>query len=252
MLTQKEMDHFRKILTDEKRDLESRLKNKDQFDLNKGHLHESTGELSSYDNHPADDGTELFERQKDIALDEHEGIHLDNINKALQAIEKGSYGKCEVCGKEIPSERLEVIPTTTYCIEHSPDKVTSEDRPIEEDVLMHPYGKFDFDDSADEGLTFDAEDSWQEVASWGTSETPQDFTEQIDHYDDVNIEPNENHGYVEDYENFAAVDMYGKPVVIYPNKQHEKYEEMLDEEGLMTSFGDLPAYEKDPYVEENE
>ena len=115
---------------------------------------------------------------------------------------------------------------------------------------MAPYGKFNFDDSQDEGLTFDAEDAWQEVASWGTSETPQDFVEQIEHYNDVNMEPDENLGYVEEYENFAAVDMYGQSVTVYPNKQHEKYEELLDEEGLMTIFGDLPGYEKDPYTED--
>ena len=74
--------------------------------------------------------------------------------------------------------------------------------------------------------------------------------EQIEHYNDVNIEPNENLGYVEDYENFSAVDLYGKPINIYPTKQHEKYEELLDEEGTMTIFGDLPGNEKDPYVDE--
>ena len=33
--------------------------------MNKGHAHESSGELSSYDNHPADEATELYERGKD-------------------------------------------------------------------------------------------------------------------------------------------------------------------------------------------
>lgn len=176
--------------------------------------------------------------------------YLQSINQALEAIDKGNYGVCQVCGREIPVDRLKALPTTTFCIDHAPDQVTSKDRPVEEEVLMAPYGKFNFDDSQDEGLTFDAEDAWQEVASWGTSETPQDFVEQIEHYNDVNMEPDENLGYVEEYENFAAVDMYGQSVTVYPNKQHEKYEELLDEEGLMTIFGDLPGYEKDPYTED--
>lgn len=250
MLTQKQLDTFRSILLEEKKNLESRLKANDLFDLNKGHLHESTGELSSYDNHPADEGTELFEREKDLALDEHEALHLQNIDKALDAIDKGTYGICEVCGKEIPLERLEILPTTTYCKEHSPDQATSHERPIEEEVLTPPYGKFDFDDSNDEGMSFDAEDAWQEVASWGTSETPSDFANP--YYNDLNIEPDENLGYVEDYENFVGVDLYGKNITVYPNRQHEKFEEALDEEGIMTTFGDLHPFEQEPYVEDED
>lgn len=249
MLTENQISTFRSILLKEKAEVEQRLRRSDQFDLNKGHYHESVGELSSYDNHPADEATELYEREKDFALNEHATNQIKSINKALQAIENGTYGKCEICGKEISFERLEALPTTIYCKEHSPDQVTSHERPIEEGVLMPPYGKFDFDDSLDEGLTFDSEDSWQEVAQWGTSETPSDFAQPQTHYNDVNIEPDENLGFVEDFENFVGVDMYGN-MTIYPNKQHEKYEEELDEEGIMTTFGDLPAYEKDPYVED--
>jgi len=252
MLTNQQISTFRHILQQEKIETLNRLQKSDEKDLNKGHLHESIGELSSYDNHPADEGTELFERSKDLSLIDHERKHLEDIDKALQAIENGTYGKCEVCGKDIPLERLEILPTTTFCKEHSPDQVISTEGPIEEEVLMPPYGKFDFDDSEDEGVSFDSEDSWQEVASWGTSETPSDFAEPEGHYNDVYIEPDENIGYVEDIENFAAVDLYGRNVTVYPNKQHEKYEEELDELGYMTQWGDLPAFEKEPYTKDAE
>lgn len=252
MLSATQISTFRNMLMKEKEDVEKRLKANDHKDLNKGHYHESVGELSSYDNHPADEATELFEREKDLALNEHEENYIKSIDKALAAIDQGSYGKCEVCGKEISIERLEALPTTTYCKEHSPDQVTSHERPLEEGVLMPPYGKFNFDDSQDEGMTFDAEDSWQEVAQWGTSESPSDFIDPPEHYNDTNIEPDENLGYVEDFENFVGVDMYGRNLTVYPNKSHELYEEVLDEEGLMTAFGDLPASEKDPYVEKDE
>ena len=53
-------------------------------------------------------------------------------------------------------------------------------------------------------------------------------------------------------ENFVGNDMYGNNITVYPNSQHERYEDTLDEEGIMTSFGDLPAYEHDPYVDDNE
>ncbi len=44
----------------------------------------------------------------------------------------------------------------------------------------------------------------------------------------------------------------GNEITVYPNAQHEQYEDALDEDGIMTSFGDLPAYEHDPYVDDNE
>ncbi len=42
---------------------------------------------------------------------------LDQINKALEKIEKGVYGVCEVCGKQIKRERLEILPYARFCIE---------------------------------------------------------------------------------------------------------------------------------------
>ena len=39
------------------------------------------------------------------------------VEKALARIESGEYGRCEVCGKEIPVERLEAVPWTTLCID---------------------------------------------------------------------------------------------------------------------------------------
>lgn len=41
------------------------------------------------------------------------------VNAALDRIEKGAYGTCEVCGKEIPKDRLEANPAANTCIEHA-------------------------------------------------------------------------------------------------------------------------------------
>jgi len=40
---------------------------------------------------------------------------LRDINLALEKIEKGKYGKCEKCGKDIPEERLKVYPEARTC-----------------------------------------------------------------------------------------------------------------------------------------
>jgi DnaK suppressor protein len=43
-------------------------------------------------------------------------ITLSAVNDALAKIEKGIYGTCESCGKEILIKRLKAIPWTRYCI----------------------------------------------------------------------------------------------------------------------------------------
>lgn len=249
-LDQKQIAAFRSTLLELQQDINERQKQNDDFGLSEGHYHESMGELSSYDNHPADEGTDLYEREKDIALHQHQDYELENIQAALTAMEKGTYGKCLTCHKDIPLERLEAIPTTLYCKEHSLDQTVSHNRPIEEGVVMPPFGKFDMDEQ-DESVGYDAEDAWQEVAEWGTSESPSDLEVPPLSYNDMNIEYDENIGYVEDFENFVGNDIEGKNIMVYPNAQHEKYEDSLDEEGIMTAFGDLPAFEHDPYVDDN-
>ncbi len=42
---------------------------------------------------------------------------LEDIKNALVRIEKGRYGYCKRCNKEIPLKRLELVPETSYCVE---------------------------------------------------------------------------------------------------------------------------------------
>lgn len=42
---------------------------------------------------------------------------LKKIDEAIEKIDSGTYGICEVCGEEINIKRLEARPVTTMCIE---------------------------------------------------------------------------------------------------------------------------------------
>ena len=86
----------------------------------------------------------------------------------------GTYGICEVSGEEIPFERLEAMPTATTCIQHATNKLNMNTRPVEEEVLSPSFHKHDEDNSVE----YDAEDAWQDVANYGTSETPSDLERQ--------------------------------------------------------------------------
>jgi RNA polymerase-binding protein DksA len=74
-------------------------------------------EQDSYDQHPADQGSELFEREKNQSLIFTLQRSLDEVNEALQKFEDGTYGVCEVCGKPIAEKRLRAFPAATHCIE---------------------------------------------------------------------------------------------------------------------------------------
>jgi RNA polymerase-binding protein DksA len=79
---------------------------------------EDVSELSSIDQHPADIGSEEFEREKDLSILEQVEAELVEVERAFARVDAGDYGRCEVCGKPIGDERLEARPTATMCIEH--------------------------------------------------------------------------------------------------------------------------------------
>jgi RNA polymerase-binding transcription factor DksA len=77
-----------------------------------------SGELSKIDQHPAELGTETFERERDLtALAILEG-ELEDIEIGLRRLDEGSYGVCEECGRPIGDERLEAKPWARLCIVH--------------------------------------------------------------------------------------------------------------------------------------
>ncbi|HJV46737.1 MAG TPA: yteA family sporulation protein [Bacillota bacterium] len=250
MLSKKQLSYLHSVLMKEKQDLISRLQANDHLGIENAMIKESLGELSNYDNHPADHGSELFEREKDNALMEHAEEQLQDINHALNAMKEGTYGECRVCGDDIPYERLEVLPSATTCVKHSGNQFTSLNRPVEEDILNPPFGKFSFDEQ--DITMYDSEDSWQDVAKYGTSDSPSDMFDQgkFD-YGEMFIEADEPLNYVEPIEEFMVADLYGNFVGISPNVVHDAYEQRLDDEGLMSPIGGIDA-ETFTYDEKND
>lgn len=59
---------------------------------------------------------DVVEREKSAALLSTLEASLASVEDALRAIDRGTYGICERCGKPIPPERLEVKPDATMCV----------------------------------------------------------------------------------------------------------------------------------------
>ncbi len=77
----------------------------------------NAAELADYDQHPGEAAGELHDQEVDHTTE----IFLDEerrrIDEALQALDSGTYGTCVVCGREIPSERLEAMPEAVRCVD---------------------------------------------------------------------------------------------------------------------------------------
>lgn len=98
-------------------------------------LQESTDELSLYDQHPADAGSELFEREKDSGLLELLEFDLQKVNDALERYDRGQYGICESCGEQIQPARLERLVNTTLCVDCARSQQKHFNRPAEEEIV---------------------------------------------------------------------------------------------------------------------
>lgn len=80
-------------------------------------IRESTGDISSYSYHMADQGTDAMEREMAFMFASKSGRLVYHIDEALRRIEDGSYGKCHICKKQISASRLKAVPHARYCIE---------------------------------------------------------------------------------------------------------------------------------------
>lgn len=77
---------------------------------------ESSGDLSSYSYHQADQGSDTNLMEQTVMMMEQERDKIRLLNEALRKIYTGSFGICEMCGEHIDETRLEIIPYATYCI----------------------------------------------------------------------------------------------------------------------------------------
>ena len=86
-------------------------------------LQGTTGDSS--DHAAADYATELFG-----ALLEKQAGNLEEVELALQKIESGQYGKCELCNKQIIQKRLRAIAWARLChdCQENQDRINTERR----------------------------------------------------------------------------------------------------------------------------
>ncbi|EOD01294.1 TraR/DksA C4-type zinc finger protein [Caldisalinibacter kiritimatiensis] len=195
------LQYFKKKLLDEKNNIINTINRMNENEPNDS-LQEYTNELSVYDNHPADLGTETFMMEQNMNLKDVEKLRLREIEDSLSKIEEGIYGKCDICGKEIKEERLEIIPEAKICMECANDKIPIDDlmgyRPKEEENLKFPFGRT-YKDLSMEETEFDGEDSYQSVARFNEVPGDPSFTTG----DNQGVFDDKDPGVVEDVEEIS-------------------------------------------------
>lgn len=81
------------------------------------HSGSSQGGSSTMPLHSADVASDAFEQDLSWTRAETVGEQLQEIDRALERVSRGSYGTCEECGGAISAERLRAIPYAARCLD---------------------------------------------------------------------------------------------------------------------------------------
>lgn len=106
-MRKKQLEAFKKQLQQYREELLRNVKNNDS------NIQDKSDEVRD----SADIATDYYERELAIGLSESDRKKLQQVEQALDRIEKGSYGKCNECGCTIAVPRLEALPFAQLCIE---------------------------------------------------------------------------------------------------------------------------------------
>jgi len=108
----KRQERLREILREKKRALWNELRAELFRDTGEG-LH---GQLE-IPLDPAEQGLIDLLADTSLTVADIRRQELTAIDEAMGRMEQGRYGICEACGREIPEERLRVMPFARYCRE---------------------------------------------------------------------------------------------------------------------------------------
>lgn len=106
-MEKKDLEYFRKLLNEQLHDLITKAD-------------DTVTDLLTFSDSSADlvDRASMdLDRNFNLRIRDRESKLIRKIRQALESIEDGSYGICEMCGEDISIARLEARPVTTYCIQ---------------------------------------------------------------------------------------------------------------------------------------
>lgn len=121
--TQEQLDRFRTELLKERKRIEAdraAYSGEVEGETQQEHV----DDLADYDpNDPSDEGSNLYDRDRDLAAVENAERLLTKIDRALAKIDDGTYGLSDIDGTPIPVERLEAIPYAVTTVEQEEEVI---------------------------------------------------------------------------------------------------------------------------------
>ena len=106
-------------------------------------------ERSNYSIHMADAASDTYDTDWALSMLSSDQNALYEIEQAINRIENGSFGKCELTGQEIEPERLTAIPWTRFSMEAQ--RQLEADGSIPKTRLAERRGLSDSEDAAEAG-----------------------------------------------------------------------------------------------------
>ena len=112
-LTAAELKEIKKHLLEMKEDAAARLKDKKDMDMPEAEVGD-----------PIDDASKSLDKEILFELSGNSHDTIGQIEAALRKIEKGIYGRCELCRQPIPKKRIKALPFARYCVncQHSSER----------------------------------------------------------------------------------------------------------------------------------
>lgn len=106
-MNEAKLEYFRGILQEEMQSL---------LDEAGKTVSEMTSDTTNFPD-PNDRASQESDRTFELRIRDRERRLINKIREALERIEDGTFGTCDLCGEEISEGRLKARPVTTLCID---------------------------------------------------------------------------------------------------------------------------------------
>lgn len=113
--TDLDIDHFRALLIEERKRMQDELEQVRNRSTDMDNALPEEGEGGDEDT--ADLASAMMDKEMDLSVEDELEDILNQVDRAFQKIEEGTYGICDVSGNPIPKSRLELIPFATLTVE---------------------------------------------------------------------------------------------------------------------------------------
>lgn len=115
MMDKEFVNKMKDILLEKRKALEERLSNFAK--KNKKAEGDYESEFPQFGDEEGENADEVAAYDSNLSLEYNLEKMLQDVNKALERIEKGEYGLCKYCGKEIGEKRLMARPVSGACVD---------------------------------------------------------------------------------------------------------------------------------------